>query len=42
LGRRLVQRTTLYGRVDPTTLLLSTIRSRSADIPVSPSSGVAG
>ncbi len=41
LGRTLVQRTTLYGRVDPSGLPLPTTRSRRAAIPVVASSGVA-
>ena len=42
MGRTLVQRTTLYGRVDPSTLPLPTTRPRRASIPLVATSGVAG
>ncbi len=41
LGRKLVQRTTLYGRVDSSTLPLRTERQHRASIPVSASSRAA-
>ncbi len=42
LGRTLVQRSTLYGRVDPATLPLVTAPARRATIPVVATTGVAG
>ena len=42
LGRTLVQRTTLYGRVDPSTLPLPTTRPSRASIPVVATSGLTG
>ena len=41
LGRTLVQRSTLYGRVDPSGLPLPTTRTRRAAIPVAAASAVA-
>ena len=41
LGRTLVQRTTLYGRVDPSGLPLPTTRTRRAAIPVAAANAVA-
>ena len=42
LGRTLVQRSTLYGRVDPAALPLATAPARRATIPVAATTGVAG